>query len=72
MGHPPSRLQRHHLSVAWQQISIGTVHAAEHCDIHIDGDLLRIWIGDQLVKTVARANTKEVRKKNASIPGGRT
>ena len=60
------------VSVSWQQISIGSVHAGERCDVHIDGDLLRMWIGAQLVKTVARTNTKEVRKKNASIPGGRT
>ena len=60
------------LSVSWQQISVGTVHAGEQCDVHVDGDLLRMWIGDQLVKTVARTNTKEVRKKNASVPGGRT
>jgi len=60
------------VSVSWQQISVGAVHAGEQCDVHVDGDLLRIWIGDQLVKTVARANAKEVRKKNASVPGGRT
>ena len=59
------------VSVSWQQISVGAVHAGEQCDVHVDGDLLRLWIGDQLVKTVARANT-EVRKKNASVPGGRT
>ena len=60
------------VSVSWQQISVGAVRAGEQCDVHVDGDLLRLWIGDQLVKTVARANTKEVRKKNASVPGGRT
>lgn len=60
------------ISVSWQQVSIGTVHAGEQCDVHVDGDLLRLWIGDQLVKTVARTNNKEIRKKNASIPGGRT
>jgi transposase InsO family protein len=60
------------VSVSWQQISVGAVHAGEQCDVHVDGDLLRLWIGDQLVKTVARANSKEVRKKNASVPGGRT
>jgi hypothetical protein len=60
------------ISVSWQQICIGAVHAGERCDVHVDGDVLRLWIGDQLVKTVARANTKEVRKKHPSVPGGRT
>ena len=60
------------ISVAWQQICIGAAHAGEQCDVHVDGDLLRLWIGDQLVKTVARPSTKEVRKKHASVPGGRT
>ena len=58
--------------MSWQQISVGRAHAGEHCDVHVDGDLLRFWIGDQLVKTAARTNTKEVRKKRASAPGGRT
>lgn len=58
--------------VAWQQVSVGVVHAGERCDVHVDGEVLRFWIGDQLVKTAARANTKEVRKKNASVRGGRT
>lgn len=60
------------VTVSWQQVCIGAVHAGERCDVHVDGDLLRLWIGDQLVKTVARANSKEVRKKHASVPGGRT
>jgi transposase InsO family protein len=60
------------VTVSWQQVCIGTVHAGEQCDVHVDGDLLRLWIGDQLVKTVARANRKEVRKKHAAIRGGRT
>jgi Integrase core domain len=60
------------ISVSWQQISVGTVHAGEQCDVHVDGDMLRLWIADQLVKTVARTNTREVRKKKASVPGGRT
>jgi transposase InsO family protein len=60
------------VSVTWQQISVGSTHSGERCDVHVDGDLLRLWIGDQLVKTVARTNAKEVRKKNASVPGGRT
>ena len=58
--------------VAWQQISVGKVHAGEQCDVLVDGDVLRLYIADQLVKTIARVNTKQIRKKNASVPGGRT
>ena len=35
------------------------------CDVHVDGDLLRFWVGDDLVKTAARNSTGEVRNKRA-------
>jgi transposase InsO family protein len=54
------------ISVAWQQISCGKHRAGRRVDIHLDGDTLQIWDGDELLKTVLRANRKEVRKKNAS------
>ena len=57
--------------VSWQQVSVGAANAGADCDVHVDGDVLRFWIGDTLVKTAARTTTGEVRKKNASVPGGR-
>jgi integrase-like protein len=51
--------------VSWQQVSIGRYYAGERCDVHVDGDLLRFWIGDQLVKTAARRTPGEVRIKRA-------
>jgi transposase InsO family protein len=51
--------------VAWQQVSIGRHYAGQRCDVHVDGELLRFWVGDQLVKTAARRNTDEVRIKRA-------
>jgi transposase InsO family protein len=42
------------VSVSWQQVSVGRHHAGARCDVHVDGDLLRFWIGDDLVKTAAR------------------
>lgn len=51
--------------VSWQQVSVGRHHAGARCDVHVDGDLLRFWIGDQLVKTAARASRGEVRNKRA-------
>ena len=52
--------------VAWQQVSIGRHHAGQRCDVHVDGELLRFWIGDDLVKTAARTSTGEVRNKRAA------
>ena len=51
--------------VAWQQVSIGRHYAGARCDVHVDGELLRLWIGDDLVKTAARTSTGEVRIKRA-------
>ena len=56
--------------VAWQQVSVGRHRAGERCDVHVDGDILRFWIGNELVKTAARASTGAVRKKRASTRGG--
>lgn len=57
--------------VAWQQVSVGKHHAGARCDVHVGDHLLQLWIGSQLCKTVTRTSTGEVRKKRASIPGGR-
>ena len=59
------------VTVAWQQVSVGLHRAGARCDVHVDGDILRFWIGNELIKTAARTSSKEVRKKNASVPGGR-
>ena len=54
------------VSVAWQQVCVGAHHAGARCDVHVDGDLLRFFIGDDLVKTAARTNRSEVRNNRAS------
>ncbi|WP_409428439.1 IS481 family transposase [Mycobacterium sp. SMC-11] len=51
--------------VSWQQVSVGRHYAGARCDVHVDGQLLRFWIGDQLVKTAARTSTGKVRNKRA-------
>lgn len=53
------------VSVAWQQVCLGAHHAGARCDVHVDGDLLRFFIGDDLVKTAARTSSGEVRNKRA-------
>jgi transposase InsO family protein len=52
--------------VSWQQVSVGRHHAGARCDVHVDGELLRFWIGDDLVKTAARTSRGEVRNKRAA------
>jgi hypothetical protein len=51
--------------VSWQQVSIGRYYAGQRCDVHVDGDLMRLWVGDQLVKTAARRTIGEVQIKRA-------
>ncbi|WP_224182426.1 integrase core domain-containing protein, partial [Mycobacterium avium] len=51
--------------VSWQQVCIGRHYAGARCDVHVDGDLLRFWVGDNLVKTAARTSRGEVRNKQA-------
>ena len=51
--------------VSWQQVCVGRHHAGARCDVHVDGELLRFWVGDQLVKTAARTSRGEVRNKRA-------
>ena len=58
--------------VSWQQVSIGRYYAGARCDVHVDGELLRFWIGDDLVKTAARRSTGEVRNKKACRPSDQT
>ena len=53
------------VSVSWQQVSVGRHYAGSRCDVHVDGDLLRLWVGEELVKTAARTSDGPVRKKKA-------
>jgi transposase InsO family protein len=53
------------VSVAWQQVCVGAHYAGARCDVHVDGDLLRFFIDDDLVKTAARTSRGEVRNKRA-------
>lgn len=55
------------VSVAWQQISVGKHRAGRTVDVQVGQEILHIWDGNELLKTVLRDNKKEVRKKRASI-----
>lgn len=54
------------VSVSWQQVSVGRHYAGARCDVHVDGELLRFWIGDELVKTAARTSRGPVRNRKAA------
>lgn len=53
------------VSVSWQQISVGKHRAGQRCDIQVFPDMLQLWVGDDLLKTVQRDSSGEVRKKHA-------
>jgi transposase InsO family protein len=54
------------ISIAWQEISCGKYRGGRRVDIHVQGPMMQIWDGDELIKTVMRTNDKEVRKKRAA------
>jgi len=54
------------VTVAWQQISVGKHRGDRKVDIHVTGELLQIWDGSELLKTVLKADKeKEVRVEKA-------
>ncbi|MDP4511889.1 IS481 family transposase [Nonomuraea turcica] len=57
--------------VAWQQISVGQHRAGQRCDVLVTDQLLQLWIGEELLKTVARTSSGPIRKKNAEGSGRR-
>jgi transposase InsO family protein len=54
------------ICVAWQQISVGKHRSGDNVDVHVKDELLQIWSGNELLRTVTRTSSGEVRKKNAS------
>jgi hypothetical protein len=54
------------ISVAWQEISCGKHRGGHRVDVHLQGRVLQIWDGEELIKTVLRTSDKEVRKKRAA------
>jgi hypothetical protein len=54
--------------VFWQQVSVGRHHLGARCDVHVDGELIRFWIGHGLVKTAARTSRGEVQNQRPCTP----
>jgi transposase InsO family protein len=51
--------------VSWQQVSVGKHYAGSPCDVLVTDQVLQFWVGNQLLKTVARVSNGEVRNKRA-------
>ncbi len=52
--------------VGYQQVSVGKHLAGSGCDVLVTPSLLQFWVGDQLLKTVARTSIGDIRKKHAA------
>ena len=49
-----------------QQVSVGKHYAGSACDVLATDTLLQFWVGNQLLKTVARTRPGQIRKKHAA------
>jgi hypothetical protein len=54
------------ITVAWQQLSVGKHRDGRRVDVHVLPELLEVWDGNELIKTVARTSKGEIRKKRAA------
>jgi transposase InsO family protein len=59
------------VSVNWQQVCLGQAAARRDIDVWVTDHVLQFYDGDQLLRTQQRKQGGEIRKKRASIPGGR-
>ena len=53
------------VSVGYQQVSVGKHYGGSACNVLVTDGLLQFWVGNQLLKTVARTSQGEIRKKHA-------
>ena len=51
--------------VGQQQVSVGKHYGGSACDVLVTAGLLQFWVGNELLKTVARTSSGEIRKKRA-------
>jgi hypothetical protein len=58
--------------VNWQQVCLGAAAAGLDVDVWVTDQVMQFYDGDQLLRTQQREHQGEVRKKRASIPGGRS
>jgi hypothetical protein len=58
--------------VGYQQVSVGKSYSGSACDVLVSDQVLQFWVGNELIKTVARTSTGEIRKKRAGGTAERT
>jgi hypothetical protein len=51
--------------VGWEQVSVGKNYSGSACNVLVTDHVLQFWVGNELLKTVARTSTGEIRKKRA-------
>ena len=51
--------------VGYQQVSVGKNYSGSACDVLVGDQILQFWVGNELLKTVARTSTGVIRKKRA-------
>jgi transposase InsO family protein len=54
------------VSVGDQQVSVGRTYSGSACDVLVTDELLQFWVGSELLKTVTRTGTGQVRKLHAN------
>jgi transposase InsO family protein len=54
------------ITVAWQQLSVGTHREGRRVDVHVLPELLEVWDANELIRTVARTTKGAIRKKRAA------
>ena len=54
------------VSVGYQQVSVGKHYGGSACDVLVTDGLLQFWVGNELLKTVARTSNGPVRKLHVS------
>jgi len=59
------------VTVNWQQVCLGIAAAGQNIDVWVTDQVLQFYDGDILLRTEKRSTPGPVRKKRASIPGGR-
>jgi transposase InsO family protein len=52
--------------VGWQQVSVGKHYGGSACNVLVGEGVLQFWIGNELLKTVARTGSGAIRNKNAA------
>jgi transposase InsO family protein len=55
------------ICVAWQVFSVGKHRAGELVEVRVAENLLEVWSGNELVKTVLRTTEGGIRKKRAQV-----